>query len=135
MKLLLCNAIMLFTLSACSLFPQPGDPTKKYTLGSLNDQVTTHSPKHPHQLVVELPMIYPPLDSTRIAVKPQAQVIDYYADVEWADRLSALIQESLVYSLQNKHAFRGVSRPIEVFQADYSLKVEVRKFNITCCQK
>ena len=60
----------------------------------------------------------------------QEQTIDYYADVEWADRLSALIQESLIYSFQNKGMLRGVSRPTEGFQADYILKVEVRKFYV-----
>jgi cholesterol transport system auxiliary component len=88
------------------------------------------SASRPHQLIVDLPTLYPPLDNTRIALKPQEQVVDYYADVEWADRLSALLQESLIYSFQNKGILRGVSRPTESIQADYMLKIEVRKFYV-----
>jgi len=122
---------MVLVLSSCGVLLQPGEPTKKYTLDVLGDKKESEIGRRSHQLVVELPMIYPPLDNTRIALKPQAQVIDYYADVEWADRLNALIQESVIYSLQNKRIFKGVSRPAEVFKADYALKVEVRKFYTT----
>ncbi len=123
--------MMICMLTACAtLFPPPGDPPKKYTLASLSSGPTGSSGALPHQLIVDLPTLYPPIDSTRIALKPQDQTIDYYADVEWADRLGVLIQEALIYSLQNKGALRGVSRPTESIQADYALKVEVRKFYI-----
>lgn len=123
--------LVFFTLTACvSLFPPPGDPPKKYTLGVIPGPSVASSAPVPHQLAIDLPTLYPPLDSTRIALKPEAQTIDYYANVEWADRLGILIQESLVYSLQNKGVLRGVSRPTESIQADYALKVEVRKFYV-----
>lgn len=126
--------ISLFSLTifitGCSLFPQPQEPTKKYVVSSLpSASGALHSP-HAPQITVDLPSIYPPIDNTRIALKPQMSTIDYYADVEWADRLNALIQESLIYSLQNTGKFRGISRPSEGIQADYTLKVEVRKFYI-----
>lgn len=122
------------SLSACSLLPAPGEPTTKYTLAALPDvssfdESIPHKDR-PHQLIVDLPTLYPPIDTTRIALKPQEQTIDYYADVEWADRLSALIQESLIYSLQNRGVLRGVSRPTEGIEADYALKIEVRKFYV-----
>lgn len=128
-------AIGLITLSLCgcaTLVPNPGDPVKKFTLEAVQDKERSHG-DYPtkslhHQLIVDLPTVYPPIDCSRIALRPNEQVIDYYADVEWADRLSVLIQESLIYSLQNRAALRGVSRPTEGINADYSLKVEVRKF-------
>ena len=116
-------------LSACSLIPSPGEPTKKYTLSAVAGEPNGQK-FLPHQLIVDLPTLYPPIDNTRIALKPEAQTIDYYADVEWADRLSVLIQESLIYSLQNKGVLRGVSRPTEGVHANYALKVEVRKFYV-----
>lgn len=129
-------------LSACgSLLPPPGEPAKKYILAALpnesNGFVELKSSKsfRSHQLIVDLPTLYPPIDSSRIALKPQEQTIDYYADIEWADRLSALIQESLIYSLQNQGNLNSVSRPTEGIQADYALKVEVRKFYINEPQK
>jgi len=119
-------------LSACaSLLPAPGEPTKKYTLDALFSEGSGGSGFSPsHHLVVDTPTVYSPVDTTRIALKPEAQTIDYYADVEWADRLSTLIQESVIYTFQNRGALRGVGRPTEGIQADYALKLEVRKFYI-----
>ena len=132
MRRFLSVGALALMLSACgAFFPQPGEPTKKYTLQSVQfDGFKPSGSIRPHQLIVDVPSLYPPLDNTRIALKPQEQTIDYYADVEWADRLSALLQESLIYSLQNASPFRGVSRPIGGIHADYALKIEVRKFYI-----
>lgn len=132
MRHYLSVAVLALTLSACgSLLPQPGEPTKKFTLQSLQSDGFKHTgSKRSHQLIVDVPSLYPPIDNTRVALKPQEQTIDYYADVEWADRLSVLLQESLIYSLQNANSFRGVSRPTEGICADYALKIEVRKFYI-----
>jgi len=132
MKRFLSIGILALILSSCaSLLPQPGEPTRKYTLQSVKaEDFPASSALRPRQLIVDLPMLYPPIDNARIALKPQEQTIDYYADVEWADRLSPLLQESLIYSLQNANKFRGVSRPTEGIHADYALKVEVRRFYI-----
>lgn len=132
--LMLCS--LALTLSSCSLLPEPGEPTKKYTLQSAGGEENAKGfTQRPRQLIVDLPTLYPPLDNTRIALKPQEQTIDYYADVEWADRLGALLQESLIYSLQNAKRLRGVSRPTEGIQADYALKTEVRKFYVNQSNK
>ena len=120
----------LFFLSGCSLLPHPEEPTKKYVLGCLPNTPEFPKASNAAQITVDLPSVYPPIDNTRIALKPQISTIDYYADVEWADRLNALVQESLIYSLQNTGKFRGISRPTEGIQSDYALKLEVRKFYI-----
>jgi cholesterol transport system auxiliary component len=131
MKKFLAVSICALMLSSCSILPQPGEPIKKYTLQSVKpDGLTSSGVVRSHQLIVGLPMLYPPLDNARIALKPQEQTMDYYADVEWADRLGVLLQESLIYSLQNVDGLRGVSRPTESIQADYALKIEVRKFYV-----
>lgn len=121
--------IIMGTLSACSLLPSHSEPSQKYVLGVIPKEGTSSHPRS-SQVVVDLPTLYPPIDGTRIALKPQEQRIDYYADIEWADRLGLLVQESLIYSLQNTNTFRSVSRSTEGIQAQYALKVEVRKFYI-----
>jgi cholesterol transport system auxiliary component len=133
--LIICS--LALTLLGCSILPEPGEPTKKYTLQSVGgDEIAkAFVTQRPRQLIVDLPTLYPPIDSTRIALKPQEQTIDYYADVEWADRLGTLLQESLIYSLQNAKRLRGVSRPTEGIQADYALKTEVRKFYVVQSNK
>lgn len=131
MKNFLAVGICALMLSSCSILPQPGEPIKKYTLQSVKPgDFPSSGILRPRQLIVGLPLLYPPLDNARIALKPQEQTIDYYADVEWADRLSPLLQESLIYSLQNAGKLRGVSRSAEGIQADYTLKIEVRKFYV-----
>jgi cholesterol transport system auxiliary component len=131
MKNFLIVSICALMVSSCSILPQPGEPIKKYTLQSVKPKgLTSSGVVRSRQLIVGLPMLYPPLDNVRIALKPQEQTMDYYADVEWADRLGVLLQESLIYSLQNANGLRGVSRPTESIQADYVLKIEVRKFYV-----
>jgi cholesterol transport system auxiliary component len=130
MKKKLSLVSFAFLISACSLLPHPEEPTKKYVLGILSNAPELSQASNAAQIIVDLPSVYPPIDNTRIALKPQISTIDYYADVEWADRLNGLIQESLIYSLQNTGKFRGISRPAEGIQSDYALKLEVRKFYI-----
>lgn len=120
----------LTLLSGCSLLPQPGEPATKYTLTPVKG-VLGHSPmRHPHQLALELPTIYTPLDNNRIALVPQERQIEYYADVEWGDRLSNIIQDSLVYSFQNSGYFQSVARAAEGVHANLAIKCDVRKFYI-----
>lgn len=125
-------SLAAFVMTSCSLIPSPGEPTKKYTLETLPKSGGKRASHHhsSRQLVVDLPTMYPPIDNTRIALKPEAQTIDYYADVEWADRLSGLIQESIIYSFQNKNISKGVNRSSDSANPDYGLKIEVRKFYV-----
>ena len=86
-------------LSGCDPFSEPCEVIKKYTLDPLAGDARRGS-KSARHVVVETPLIYPPLDSSRIALKPEKQTIDYFAGAEWGDRLALLIQESVIYSLQ-----------------------------------
>lgn len=113
-------------LAGCSLIPNPGDAPKKFVLESLSKQEMTKP--HMWQLVVDLPSVYPPLDNQRVALVPKGQIIDYYADIEWADRLGNLVQDTIVYSLQNTSAFKATSRNSDGFIPDYSIKTDVRQF-------
>lgn len=123
---------LILGLSGCSLLSEPCDTIKKYTLGHVaffkhKPVRMAPSPKH---IVVEVPLMYPPIDNSRLALKPEQRTIDYFADAEWGDRLALLIQESVIYSLQNSKYFRSVSRPGEGLITDYSLKLDVRGFHV-----
>jgi cholesterol transport system auxiliary component len=116
----------LLTLTGCSLIPNPGEPPKKFVLESLPQAQGIKM--RSTQLVVDPPSIYPPLDNQRIALKPTPQRIDYFADVEWADRLGNLIQDSIIYSLQNTSPFKATSRNAEGISPDYLIKTDIRQF-------
>lgn len=118
-------------LSGCgSLLPQPGEPAKKILLTSLPKKGMPRHPTSHHQLIVEIPTVFAPLDNNRLALVPSDRQIDFYADVEWGDRLSTLIQETLLYSLQEQSGLKSVSRSPESIHADLSLKCDVRRFYI-----
>ena len=120
-------------LGACSIIPSPGETPTRYFLekitfaGKEKDEKKHSSSK---QIIIDTPVIYAPLDVNRVAVLPEKNQLDYYANMEWSDRLSILIRESLVQSLQDSHFFAGVSRLKDGINPDQILKVDVRKFYI-----
>jgi cholesterol transport system auxiliary component len=116
----------LLGLTGCSIIPNPGEPPKRFTLEPLLPM--TGKPASQHKLMIDLPNVYPPLDNQRIGVVPEANRIDYYADCEWGDRLDVLVQDSLIYSLQNRMIFSGVTRANDGVMPDLLLKTDVRKF-------
>jgi cholesterol transport system auxiliary component len=116
----------LLGLTGCSIIPNPGEPPKRFTLEPLS--ATAGKPTSQHKLMIDLPNVYPPLDNQRIGVVPEANRIDYYADCEWGDRLDVLVQDSLIYSLQNRMIFSGVTRANDGVMPDLLLKTDVRKF-------
>lgn len=118
--------IALLGLTGCSIIPNPGEPPKRFTLESLPP--TAGKPISQHKLMIDLPNVYPPLDNQRIGVVPEANRIDYYADCEWGDRLGVLVQDSLIYSLQNQMIFSGVTRANDGVVPNLLLKIDVRKF-------
>lgn len=134
-KTILFSGITTALLTACSgLFPLPDEASKKIVLDSLPQKMgqghSVISASKNRQIIVDHPLVFSPLDSTRVALKPTPNQIDYYAQIEWGDRLSTLIQESIIYSLQNSHHFAAVTRSSEGIIPDYSLKTEVRQFHV-----
>lgn len=131
--------IMGGLLSGCgSLIPMPAENVKRFILESIPPSAGSPQTQRGHQknqIVIDHPVVFSPLDNNRIAVKPSTNEIDYYADVEWGERLGGLIQESLVYSLQNTSSFTAVSRASEGISPDYNLKIDVRQFYIDRSQK
>lgn len=115
-----------FFLSGCSLIPNPGEPPKRFTLESVSAGFS--SKRSAHKILVDLPNVYPPIDNQRIGVVPELNRIDYYADCEWGDRLGVLVQDSLIYSLQNRMIFSGVTRTHDGIAPDLVLKTDIRKF-------
>ena len=127
MKIFLLYTLALLSLTGCGLISDPGE-VKRYTLSSLQELDQNKTRKL--HLIVDTPQLYPPIDNTRLALVTSEQTIDYYACAEWGDRLANLIQESLIYSLQNSGRFISVSRPGEGLNTDYTLKLDVRNFQV-----
>lgn len=125
--------ILPLFLGACSIIPSPGEAPTRYFLEKItfaekeeNDKKQISSKK----IAIDMPVIYTPLDVNRIAVIPEKNQLDYYAGMEWADRLSTLVRESLIHSLQDSHFFASVSRLTDGITPDQILKIDIRKFYI-----
>ena len=129
--LLLCGAL----LTSCSLLPEPEGEIQKFTLTPLS--AIELPPKHMMgAIVIDQPIVYAPLDQSRVAIKPTTLTIDYISGIEWADRLSTLIHENLIQSFQNSGKFHSVGRLNSGLDAQYLLSVDVRKFEKSkefCC--
>jgi cholesterol transport system auxiliary component len=65
-----------------------------------------------------------------LLLKTSENQIDYYADIEWGERLSGLTQVMILYSLQNAGCFRAILRNPDGVYPDYNLKIEIRQFYV-----
>ncbi len=121
--------VTLSLLTGCGpLIPLPGESPKRFNLShipSSNDkQLSTL------QLIVDIPTTSVFLDTQRIAVVPAHQQIDYFSNMEWAERLQLVVQESVTYSLQNLNIFRAVTRQNDGIIPDRQLKINIRNFQV-----
>jgi ABC-type uncharacterized transport system auxiliary subunit len=79
------------------------------------------------QLLVETPTAPEALDQRRIALTKSTILIDYFADVEWDDTLSALVQTVLETSFENSRAITAINGSLGL-RPDFVLGTEIRHF-------
>ncbi len=120
-------------LGGCSIIPAPGETPTRYILEKISlagNEGLGDKKISSKQIAIDMPIVFSPLDINRIALLPEKNQLDYYANMEWSDRLSLLLRESLVQSLQDAHFYSGVSRLTDGINPDLILKIDVRKFYI-----
>ncbi|RTL72854.1 MAG: MCE family protein [Hyphomicrobiales bacterium] len=83
------------------------------------------------QLIVPDPSALSALDNERIQLVAADGALSSLAEAQWADALSKLVQVKIIRALEDTAAFGGVSRPLEGFQSDYQLLLDIRKFQVT----
>jgi cholesterol transport system auxiliary component len=92
--------------------------------------VGTFPPDLPHvpaQLLVDAPTTPAALDRRRIALTRSALLLDYFADAEWADAVSELVQTVLANSFENSRAITVINGSMGL-RADFVLGTEIRHF-------
>lgn len=116
-------------LSGCSgnLLGPSGAPAKLYTLKA-PQQLDTTAAIVTWQLLIEMPAAQIDLNSSRIAIAPSAAQIDYYADVAWADRPPAMLQELLLQSFEKSGRIPAVQRQSGGLRADFVLATDLQDF-------
>jgi cholesterol transport system auxiliary component len=122
-------AMMLCTsLAGCiSLISEP-DPITVYSLRvkPLSDSVTM--PKVPWSLTVIRPNTTSILDSNRIAVRPEANVLQVYKGANWSDPLPDLLQSVIVEAFEDSGAITTGSRQNSGVPAEVALLIDIRQF-------
>jgi cholesterol transport system auxiliary component len=122
-------AVLLLALAGCGggLLPSPAPPPLLYRLSALRD-FPPDLPKANVQLVIEEPFATSALDTDRITLSTTPTSIDYFANVEWADRVTVLVQSLLLNSLENSGRLAGVARDAVALQPDFIMQSELRHF-------
>lgn len=128
----LCRAglagLLLATSSACSLLPE-ARPVDVYRLPASSLPASSGAP-----LAVTLRVLRPlssqALDSNRIAVVPQDNLLSSYQGARWVSPAPALLRDHLLDALQRDGRLRGLSNDDSHLQADLLLDGDLRAFQV-----
>lgn len=125
-RLLLALCLALPLAGCISLIDQP-EPIDVYALrGQALD--TASLPSVLWSLTVIRPSSTAFLDSNRIAVRPEPNVLQVYKGANWADSLPDLVQAGIVQALENSGKIRSVSRQNSGVPAEVALLLDIRQF-------
>lgn len=129
MRILASLSFAALMLVGCSsLLPKAPPSPSLYTLNP--PAVTVAEKAMAHNLQIRLPQVAPGLDSERIALRKNANQIDYYNEARWAGNLKSLVQALLVETFDNTHAFKSVDNDLVDMPENYALLTEIRDFQI-----
>lgn len=80
------------------------------------------------QLLVEMPTAGAGLDTSRVAVLRDRTAQDYFANVAWTDRVTAMVQRLTLESFEASDKIVSVGRESMGLRADFTLKLDIRAF-------
>lgn len=123
-RLCVCAAIAL--LGACSILPKAESPDI-YRLPS-TPLPRDSTPAVNWSLRVDTPNAERMIDSSRIAVLPQGDVVSVYQGARWSDTATTLLRNRIVDAFRDNGRIAGLSSDETSLQADYSLSGDLRSF-------
>lgn len=85
-------------------------------------------PKVTSRLSVEVPTATAGLNSARIALRPTATTLEYYAGASWIDVVPVMVQNLVLESFDNTGKVDVVGREVVGVRADLALLLHVREF-------
>ncbi|WP_300632147.1 ABC-type transport auxiliary lipoprotein family protein [Pseudomonas sp.] len=112
-------------MSACSILPKP-DPSDVYRLASA--QPVSDGAPVSWSLRVTKPQTSEFLDSPRIAVVPNGDLISSYANSRWSDPAPVLLRNRLLDGFQRDSRVTLLSTDETNLQADYELGGQLQAF-------
>ena len=117
--------VALALVSACSILPKP-DPSDVYRLASA--PAATQAAPVAWSLRVTKPQTSEFLDSSRIAVVPQGDLISSYANSRWSDPAPVLLRNRFMDGFQRDGRVTLLSSDETNLQADYELGGQLQAF-------
>ena len=124
LRLSVCAAIAL--LGACTILPKAESPDV-YRLPS-TPLPRDSAPAANWSLRVDTPNAERMIDSSRIAVLPQGNVVSVYQGARWADNATTLLRNRIMDAFRDSGRIAGLSSDETSLQADYSLAGDLRSF-------
>jgi cholesterol transport system auxiliary component len=120
---------MIVFVVGCSPLKIPGPPPDLYNLtpkSTFNDNL----PDIRKQLIIEEPIAAGGLDNNRIALRPHATKLQFFANARWTERAPKMLQTLLVESFENTNKIISVGRQSISLRSDFTLKTELREFQV-----
>lgn len=125
------GAALLLAVSACSILPK-SEPLAVYRLPTLAASATSAAPAAPaarlRALRVATPYANRTIDSERILVVPEGDVIKSYAGVRWSDPAPVLLRDRLLEALTVDGRFTELSGDNANIAADIELNGSLMSF-------
>ena len=128
LRFLIIMSMMVF-VAGCSPLKIPGPPPDLYNLtpkSTFNDNL----PDIKKQLIIEEPIAAGGLDNNRIALRPHATKLQFFANTRWTERAPKMLQTLLVESFENTNKIISVGRQSIGLRSDFTLKTELREFQV-----
>lgn len=114
-------------LGACSILPKSEAPTIYQLPGTPGARHAQLTPL-PWSLRIQTPQAPANLDSARIAVVPEPNVVSVYQGARWSDHAPLLLRNRLLDAFRNDGRVPALSSDDEDLQADYVLGGALRAF-------
>ena len=114
-------------LAGCSDLIGPPPPRRIYVLRP-DFTSLPQVPQATWALSVALPVAPQSIDTERIALVNAPNIMDYFADAQWTDRVPVLLQSLLVDGFKASGRIVAVGRAGQGMNSDYELETEVYDF-------
>lgn len=117
---------LLVAVAACSILPKAESPSI-YRLPSAHLPQAQSKPMT-WSLRIDTPQAEQMIDSARIAVLPEGDVISVYQGARWSDRAPVLLRNRLLDAFRDDGRIAALSSDDANLQADYALTGDLRSF-------
>jgi cholesterol transport system auxiliary component len=114
-------------LGACSILPQTA-PLDVYLLPTALPAASASAATVPWSLRVNRPQSSQVLDSSRIVVLPQGDLVSAYQGARWSDRAPVLLRDRLIDAFLADGRLAAVSSDDHRLQSDLELSSDLRAF-------